>query len=291
MPEKATASTPRKGWILRLLRILAWLLIVVSLVCVAIYLAFGPARMIDRLKPSAPVFPEHVTEAPQPPETAAPVTAPPSAPAETRELVNQVMDSTEDIWGEFLARGDFAYRKPKLELYEGRVDAGCKNVGTASGPFYCPDGKRLYLDLAFLDELGKRLPEASAFAKSYVVAHEVGHHVQNLTGVNSWINDYRARGEITTDLETAQELQADCLAGIWITYAQRKYPWVQPDQMDKVLKAVAALTQERAKAKDQPPMADQLAASDVETRMHWFRVGVETGDPRECTLLFSGMVQ
>lgn len=288
MPVKSAAPLPRKGLLLRMLRILAWLLIVVSLVCVVLYLAFGPAHLIDRLKPPTPVFPEEVIEAPEPAVAASPVPAPTPPPTDTRELVQLVMDSSENIWGELLARGDFYYRTPKLEIYEGRDQAGCKDTGTVSGPFYCMDGKRLFIDLAFLDELGKRIPEASAFARSYVVAHEIGHHIENLTGVTSWIKDVRERGGSAADLLASRELLADCLVGSWMSYAQRTYTWMKPDEMNDVFRAVKELTEERAKSKDQPPMADPMAVGDLDTRMEWFRQGLESGDPRECTQLLTG---
>ncbi len=293
MPVKAAAPKPRFGLLLRLLRILAWLLILIALGGVALYLAFGPARLIDRLKPPEPVFPEHVTASPDP-VAAAPVPAAVNPPGDTRDLIALVMDSVEDIWGEFLARGDYVYRKPRLELYEGRIEAACKQSGAASGPFYCADEKRIYLDLTYLEDLRKRDPKVGDFAVSYVVAHEAAHHVQNLLGTTAWIKEYGARGEMAEgpkSLEEAQELLADCLVGSWASYARRKYPWLEPQDLDKALKAIAALGEERAGRQGQPPMRDPLTLGSIQARTHWFTLGVESGDARECSQLFGGVAQ
>lgn len=293
MPAKAADPLPRKGLLLRLLRGLAWVLIIVAVVGVALYLAFGPAQLLERLKPAPPAFPEQVTSSPDP-VAAAPVPAAASAPEDTRELIALVMGSVEDIWGEFLARGDYVYRKPRLELYEGRIEAACKQSGAVSGPFYCADEKRIYLDLTYLDELRKRAPEVSDFARTYVVAHEAAHHVQNLLGTTAWIKEYGERGEMAEgprSVEEAQELLADCLVGSWAIYAQRKYPWLKPQDVEKALKAVAALSEERAGRQGQPPMPDPLTLGSIQARTHWFTLGFESGDARECSQLFGGVAQ
>lgn len=294
MPEEAAAPSPRKGLLLRLLRGLAWVLIIVAVVGVAIYLSFGPAHLIDRLKPDAPVFPENVIADPTPVTAAADVPAPASAPQDSRELVKLMLDSMEDIWGEFLARGDYAYKKPKLELYEGRIDSPCKLSGSFSGAFYCPNEMRVYLDLAYLDELQKRTPQVGDLARSYVVAHTAAHHVQNLVGFVGWFKEYNPDSnpaKATTNLQEAQELIADCLVGSWLRYARRKYAWLKPEDMEEAMKAVVALGQERTNTQGQPLLLDPLTQGKIEMRMRWLNVGVETGDPRECSLLFTGEEQ
>lgn len=295
MPENAAPPRPRTGLLLRLLRILAWLLMAVALVCVAIYLAFGPAQLFERLKPPPPLFPEsNTTEAPTAPVAAAPVPAPVQAPVDSQQLVELMMDSIEDIWGEFLARGDYSYKKPKLVTYRGKVEYPCKDTGTASGPFYCPDSKSLYLDLDFLDGLQKSAPEVGDFARSYVIAHEAAHHMQNLVGVNSWIKDLKEGGVRLTGEEgliVAQELLADCLAGSWASYAQKKFPWVNGEDMDKMLRSVMAYGQKMATTAGQAPLRDPLTHSNFEQRQKWLRTGLETGDPQRCVQLFTGLAQ
>ncbi|WP_271408545.1 neutral zinc metallopeptidase [Pseudomonas sp. Q1-7] len=298
MPEKAAAPVPRKGLLLRLLRILAWLLMIVALVCVALYLAFGPAQLYERLRPPPPVFPEHVdtTEAPTAPVAAAPVPPPQlaQAPADSRELATLMLGSIEDIWGEFLARGDYAYKKPKLVFYEGSMEAPCKLSGRISGLYYCAKDMRLYLDLAYLDELRRRSPQVGDLARSYAVAHEAAHHIQNLVGVAGWFKEFDPSvdpKQAAEALHLGQELVTDCLVGSWVAYAQRKYGWLKPDDMEAALKAVVALGEERTRAQDtgQPTLPDPMTLGRLETRLHWLNVGIESGDPRECGRLFSGV--
>jgi hypothetical protein len=295
MPENSATPRPRKGLLLRLLRILAWLLMAVALICVTLYLAFGPAQLFERLKPPPPLFPgSNSTEAPSAPVAAAPVPAPAQAPADSQELVELMMESIEDIWGEFLARGDYSYKKPKLVTYRGKVEMPCKDTGTTSGPFYCPGSMSLYLDLDHLDGLHKNAPEVGDFARSYVVAHEVAHHMQNLVGVNSWIKDMKEGGVKLSGPEglmVAQELLADCLAGSWVGYAQRKYPWVNPDDVDKMLQTVMAYTQEQGTIPGKAPMRDPLTHGSLEQRQKWLYTGIETGDPQRCMQLFTGLAQ
>ncbi len=295
MPERTATPSPHKGLLLRLLRILAWLLMAVALVCVTLYLAFGPAQLFERLKPPPPPFPEsNGIEAPSAPVAAAPVPAPVQAPADSQQMVELMMESIEDIWGEFLARGDYSYKKAKLVTYRGKVEYPCKDVGTASGPFYCPGSKSLYLDLDFLDGLQKKSPDVGDFARSYVVAHEVAHHMQNLVGVNSWIKDMKEGGvELSgpDGLVVAQELLADCLAGSWASYAQKKYAWVKPEQVDKMLQAVMAYGKEQAAIPGKAPMRDPLTHGTFEQRQKWLHTGIETGDPQRCLQLFTGIAQ
>ncbi|MFZ6046922.1 neutral zinc metallopeptidase [Pseudomonas sp. CR3202] len=290
MPEKAAAPKPRFGLLLRLLRILSWLLIIIALGGVALYLAFGPAHLIDQLRPPEPAFPEHVTVSPEP-VAAAPVPAATSAPADSKELVNLMLDSIEDIWGEFLARGDYSYKRPKVVLYENRIEAPCKLTGFISGPYYCTSDMHLYLDLAYLDELQKRAPQVGNLARSYVIAHAAAHHIQNIVGVAGWFKEFNVDlGKAKDDgtLQLGQELVADCLVGSWISYAQHKYAWLKPQDMGEALKAVVALGEERTKAKGQPTVPDPMTLGRLETRLHWLEMGVETGDPRECSQLFTG---
>ncbi|WP_028626437.1 neutral zinc metallopeptidase [Metapseudomonas resinovorans] len=290
MPEKTAAPMPRKGLLLRLLRILAWLLIVVALLCVSLYLAFGPARLIDRLAPPPPTFPENTIEAPSAPVAAAPVPAPVQAPADSRELVTLMIDSIEDIWGEFLARGDYAYKKPKVEVFEDRIEDPCTLTGSFSGSFYCPKGMRLYIDLAYLDELQKRAPQVGDLARSYAVAHTAAHHVLNLVGAVGWFKEYHVdidQAKRSERLQESQELVADCLVGSWISYAQHKYAWMKPQDLPAAVKAVTELSKERTAMPGKPGMLDPLALVDAETRMRWLQVGIETGDPRECSQMLT----
>lgn len=291
MPEKAAAPMPRKGRLLHLLRILAWLLIIVALVCMTLYLAFGPAHLIDQFKPPAPVFPENSVDAPDAPVAAAPVPPPEleKAPADSEKLAMLMLDSIEDIWGEFLARADYAYKKPKIVIYRDRQQAPCKFKGVVSGAFYCTETSQLYLDMAYLDDLQKHAPQVGDLARSYVVAHAAAHHIQKLVGVVGWfkeLNTDLAPDRQRESLREAQELVADCLAGSWISYARKKYSWLEPDRLDEALKAVRERDAARI-SEGLPPLADPLDLPDSASRLRWMKVGIETGDPRECGQLFT----
>jgi predicted metalloprotease len=293
MPEKATAPSPRTGLLLRLLRWLSWLLIIVALVGVAGYLAFGPAHLVDQLKPPPPAFPEDVIEEPAP--AVKPATAPESpaamqkAPADSQALATLMLESIEDIWGEFLARADFSYKRPKVVSFRDRLESPCQLKGTFSGPLYCSSTSQLYLDMAYLDDLQKNAPQVGDLARSYVVAHAAAHHIQKLVGVVGWFKDLNTELDPTVtreDLRVTQELVADCLVGSWISYARRKYAWLEPDQLEAALKAVRDRDTARAGA-GLPPMADPLDLSDPATRLRWLNVGIDSGDPRECSKLFT----
>ncbi|WAG80478.1 neutral zinc metallopeptidase [Metapseudomonas furukawaii] len=287
MPEKAAAPMPHKGLLLRLLRILAWTLILVAVACAALYLAFGPARLAERLAPPPPTFPATVVTSPDVLVISTPT--PTAPPADSGELVALMLESTADIWGEFLARGDFAYKQPKLQLYRGQVANPCRAKGQFSGPFYCSEGMQLYLDMDYLEALQRQSPELGSFALSYVIAREVGFHVQNLTGVNGWIKEFRQQGTSAEKLATAQSLLSDCLAGSWISYAQRKYAWLRPGDALPMLEAINALNKGRGASL--PPLRDDPSNIDVQMRGEWLGQGITTGDPRECTLLFTSQVE
>ncbi|UCO96827.1 neutral zinc metallopeptidase [Metapseudomonas lalkuanensis] len=292
MPEKAATTSPRKGLLLRLLRWLSWLLIIVALAGVAVYLAFGPAHMIDRLKPPPPAFPEKVIE--DPAAAAKPAVSPSpaamqQAPADSQELATLMLDSIEDIWGEFLARADYAYKRPKVVSFRDRLESPCQLKGTFSGPLYCSSTSHLYLDMGYLDDLQKHAPQVGDLARSYVVAHAAAHHIQKLVGVVGWFRDLNADlapAQGRESLRITQELVADCLVGSWISYARRKYAWLEPEQLEAALRAVRERDAARVGA-GLPPMADPLDLPDPAARLRWLNVGIDSGDPRECSKLFT----
>ncbi|MDT4862498.1 hypothetical protein FQZ97_971550 [compost metagenome] len=204
------------------------------------------------------------------------------------------MGSIEDIWGEFLARGDYVFKKPKLVTYRGEAQYPCKDVGAASGLFYCPRDMSLHLDLDYLDGLQKSAPEVGDFSRSYAVTHEVAHHMLNLVGINTWIKDFEDAGNEhggPEALQIAQELLADCLAGSWASYAQRKYGWVKPADVEAMLRAVITYGEEQAKIPGKAPLRDPLTHGSMEQRKEWLHTGFESGDPQRCMQLFTGAAQ
>lgn len=216
-----------------------------------------------------------------PPATTQP--QPTSATADPqREFVRAILGSTEDVWGQLLTD----YPPPKLVLFKGSVSSACGMASSASGPFYCPADQQIYLDLDFFRELEQRFAAAGDFAQAYVIAHEVGHHVQTITGLTSKINQARQRGERVEGADgllVRQELQADCLAGAWAYYAQQQLQWLEPGDLEEALNAANAIGDDRLQKQARGTvMPDAFTHGTSAQRARWFRKGFESGDPGQC---------
>ena len=216
-----------------------------------------------------------------PPATTQP--HPTSATADPqREFVRAILGSTEDVWGQLLTD----YPQPKLVLFKGSVSSACGMASSASGPFYCPADQQIYLDLDFFRELEQRFAAAGDFAQAYVIAHEVGHHVQTITGLTSKINQARQRGERVEGADgllVRQELQADCLAGAWAYYAQQQLQWLEPGDLEEALNAANAIGDDRLQKQARGTvMPDAFTHGTSAQRARWFRKGFESGDPGQC---------
>lgn len=218
-----------------------------------------------------------------PGDRAAPRTAP--ADDEGARFARAILGSTEDVWTElFRARGA-RYTPPTLVLFTGAVESGCGAAGAAVGPFYCPRDANVYLDLGFFDDLA-RLGAPGDFARAYVVAHEVGHHVQNLLGVTERA---RAAQETASSRAAANavsvrvELMADCLAGVWAHHAQRQLQWLEPGEARQALDAAAAIGDDRLQRRAQGTVVpESFTHGTSEQRVRWFRRGFDRGDPTAC---------
>ncbi len=179
--------------------------------------------------------------------TSAPTSTAPvrGSPAEERQkdFVSVVLASTEDTWTPLLAARGIRYIPPKLVLFRSSVESACGYAESAAGPFYCPLDSRVFLDLSFFDELTRRFGAPGDFAQAYVVAHEVGHHVQKLLGIFDKTDALRRRGDraFANQVSVLQELQADCFAGVWANQANRRGPLLQPGDMEAGLRAAAAI--------------------------------------------------
>lgn len=203
-----------------------------------------------------------------------------------REFVRAILGSTEDVWGSLLANSSHPYRQPKLVLFSGHVNSACGMASSASGPFYCPADQQIYLDMDFFRELEQRFSAAGDFAQAYVIAHEVGHHVQTLTGLTSKINQARQRGqrvEGADGLLVRQELQADCLAGTWAFYAQKQLQWLEPGDLEEALNAANAIGDDRLQKQARGSvMPDAFTHGTSAQRARWFSQGFDSGDPARC---------
>jgi hypothetical protein len=199
---------------------------------------------------------------------------------ELKQFVAVVLAQTEDAWGDIFRQMGKSYRKPTLVLFTDQVDSGCGVAGAAVGPFYCPRDEKLYIDLAFFRELRTRFRAPGDFAIAYVVAHEVGHHVQNLLGTMDRVDSARRRmsEEQANRVSVRLELQADFLAGVWAHYAQVR-GIVEPGDVEEALGAASAVGDDRLQREGQGYVVpDSFTHGTSEQRARWFRKGLATGD-------------
>ncbi|MGI8917226.1 MAG: KPN_02809 family neutral zinc metallopeptidase [Pyrinomonadaceae bacterium] len=202
---------------------------------------------------------------------------------ELKSFTRVVLASTEDVWTEIFRQSGGNYRKPTLVLFTDQVSSACGQAGAATGPFYCPGDEKLYLDFSFFRDLQTRFRAPGDFAQAYVIAHEVGHHVQRLLGTMDRVSSaQRQRGEAeANDLSVRLELQADFLAGVWAHYAQRK-GLLELGDIEEALGAASAVGDDRLQRESQGYVVpDSFTHGSSEQRIRWFRHGLETGDIRQ----------
>jgi predicted metalloprotease len=200
---------------------------------------------------------------------------------EMKQFVSVVLADTEDIWGQQFAELGHTYQAPTLVLFSGQVESACGYASAAVGPFYCPADQNVYLDLSFLDELSTRFGAAGDFAGAYVVAHEVGHHVQNLLGTADKVHamQQRVSQEEANELSVRMELQADFYAGVWAHYAENAKGVIEAGDIDEALNAAHQIGDDRLQMEGQGYVVpDSFTHGTSEQRARWFRKGYETGD-------------
>ena len=206
--------------------------------------------------------------------------------AEEDELVafvSFVLDDAQAIWARYLPQYGVQYRDAKLVIFRDSVASACGFASAATGPFYCPADEKVYIDLGFYDELRQRFGASGDFAQAYVLAHEIGHHVQKITGIEQEIRQrQRARPRMVNDLSVLMELQADCLAGLW-GYSTARRELLEAGDIEEGLNAAASIGDDRIQR-----MSGQFVNPDAFThgssaqRVEWFRRGLETGDLDAC---------
>lgn len=223
------------------------------------------------------------------------LTAPASQPTSTQNLsaadqelvdfVSVVLGNTEDTWTILFQQMGRQYEKPKLVLFRDAVSSACGYAQSAMGPFYCPGDNKLYIDLSFYQDMKNKLGAPGDFAQAYVIAHEVGHHVQNLLGVAAKVNQLQ-RGKdqaAVNQLSVSQELQADCFAGIWGHYADKDFRMIEDGDLEEALNAAAAIgddnLQQKANGRIRP---EAFTHGSSKQRMEWFKRGMDTGDVNAC---------
>jgi len=197
------------------------------------------------------------------------------------EFVSVVLADTEDVWSLLFRQMGRTYREPELVLFDGQVRSACGFASAAVGPFYCPGDQRAYLDLRFFDDLAQRLDAPGDFAQAYVIAHEIGHHVQNLLGISDSV--LRQRGGVSeeefNELSVRLELQADFFAGVWAHHAHNAWNILEEGDVEEALRAASSIGDDRLQMQTQGYIVpDSFTHGTSEQRVRWFRRGFETGD-------------
>jgi predicted metalloprotease len=210
---------------------------------------------------------------------------PPPGQDQMADFVSVVLADTEDTWNAIFAEYGESYPEPVLTLFDGAVRSACGIQSAAVGPFYCPGDQHVYLDLTFFRDLQARFGAPGDFAQAYVIAHEVGHHVQNVLGISGQVSQrQQMSGPAEANaLSVRLELQADCLAGVWGHHAQRMRNILEPGDLEEALRAAAAIGDDRLQRQAQGyAVPDSFTHGSSEQRVRWFRTGFETGDIDAC---------
>jgi predicted metalloprotease len=201
------------------------------------------------------------------------------------QFVSTVLRDTEITWGQLFQQAGETYQEPRLVLFQNYVQSACGSASTAVGPFYCPSDQKVYIDLAFYDQMRRQLDAPGDFAQAYVIAHEVGHHVQTITGISQQVNSagQRVSEEERNQLSVMQELQADCYAGVWGYHAQQRNQWLEEGDIDEALNAASAIGDDALQKQQQGYVVpESFTHGSSAQRQRWFRVGFESGDPDRC---------
>jgi len=202
-------------------------------------------------------------------------------------FISKVLKSTEDVWTETLSKYGLRYTKPVMVLYRGATRSGCGAAQSQMGPFYCPVDKKVYLDLGFFDELARRHNAPGDFAQAYVLAHEIGHHIQDLQGTLDKVQrakqSWGGSSKKANALQVRVELQADCYAGAWAHHAQKKFKMLEPGDIEEALRAASSIGDDKLQREaGQRVRPDGFTHGSSQQRVDWFKRGFVSGDLRQC---------
>jgi len=245
----------------------------IAIVLAAMYLGVDPAFLLEGMQ-SANVASDTETTAREQDFSNDPLA----------DMVSVVVADTEDVWHDVFAAGNRRYEEPVLVMFRGATRTAC-GVGQAfMGPFYCPADSKAYIDLDFYAELKERYDAPGDFAQAYVIAHEVGHHVQHLLGIS---DEVQRRRQQLSDVEANRmsvrlELQADCFAGVWANRTEREHGFLEPGDVDEALNAASAIGDDRLQQQGGAVSPDSFTHGSSEQRVRWFRSGFDRGDPDRC---------
>jgi len=202
-----------------------------------------------------------------------------------RQFVAVVLGETEDVWHEAFQKMGRTYQTPTLVLFSGAVESACGIAGSAVGPFYCPSDHKIYLDLSFFEDLQARFGASGDFAQAYVIAHEVGHHVQTLLGISRKVNELQRRVSPSekNKLSVRMELQADCFAGVWARQADESRQILEAGDIEEALNAASAIGDDRIQRRTQGYVVpDAFTHGSAAQRVRWFKLGLELGNLEAC---------
>jgi predicted metalloprotease len=252
----------------------------VVLLLLAMFFGFDPRIILQGDAPTSPP----AQQAPAP-------SASSRGQDEMRDFVATVLADTEDTWGALFRDMGRTYREPRLVLFTSAVQSACGIAGSATGPFYCPQDMKVYLDLDFFRALRDRFRAPGDFAQAYVIAHEVGHHVQKLLGISDRVMAERQRGGAAGHAASVRlELQADCLAGVWAYHAERARHVLETGDVEEALGAAAAIGDDRLQRLAGGRVApESFTHGTSQQRVRWFTRGIESGELRQCDT-FGGSV-
>jgi len=248
----------------------------ILLVLVALYFGVDPSIIINQGQMPTP-------------GAGAPTQSEPysASPEEKRlaEFVSVVLADTEDTWQALFRNMGKTYEEPKLVLFSQAVESACGMASAAMGPFYCPMDQKVYIDLSFYNDLKNRFGAPGDFAQAYVIAHEVGHHVQNLLGIAEKVQSLRSRSSETeaNQLSVMMELQADCLSGVWANHADRARKILEQGDVEEALNAASSIGDDRMQRQARGYVTpDSFTHGSSAQRVRWFKRGLETGNVGQC---------
>ena len=250
----------------------------IILIIAGLFFGFDPSVILQGGDPTTQVAP-------------GPGPTPSKADDEIRNFVSVVLADTEDVWRELFRKRNAEYRDPTLVLFSGAVQSACGFAQAAVGPFYCPADHKVYLDLSFFRDLRDRFGAPGDFAQAYVIAHEVGHHVQSLLGISERVQAARQRASEreANALSVKLELQADCLAGVWAFHADKTRHILEEGDVDEALNAASAIGDDRLQQKSRGYVApDSFTHGSAAQRVEWFQRGLKTGRTDQCDTFAAG---
>ncbi|MDP1647354.1 MAG: neutral zinc metallopeptidase [Rubrivivax sp.] len=210
---------------------------------------------------------------------------PPPAGDRAAAFASTVLRDTEQVWGRLFQAAGGTYREPRMVLFRGVTPTACGSGQSAMGPFYCPGDARLYFDLDFFDTLARRMGAPGDFAQAYVIAHEVGHHVQNLIGITDKVDARRGRVSQAqmNALSVRVELQADCLAGVWAHHSQKGKGWLEQGDIEEAMNAAAQIGDDKLQRQSQGTVRpESFTHGSSQQRMSWFKRGLDAGSLAQC---------